>query len=237
MTIAICDDEKIFRDHLTELVKQYSSKKTFSIEVSVFPCGDELLASKKKFDIIILDYMMDGFNGIETIKAIRSSRCSSRIIFASNYPDIVFESIKYNIFRFLVKPVKSEDLFEALDTVTKELLDVRRIVLKDHETDRNVSVLERDIIYAQADNVYAIVTTVTGIYVYKNSISTLQENLSAERFCRTNRSFLVNLEHIDCYTKSIIQLKNGHRAVISRRRFKIFQEQYFSFLKNNYAGT
>ncbi|MBQ8961272.1 MAG: response regulator transcription factor [Ruminococcus sp.] len=237
MIIAICDDEKIFRDRLAELSRLYSAERGVPVGYFTFSSGSELLSSDMSFDVIILDYMMNGINGIDTIKEIRSRSLTTRIVFASSYPDIVFESIKYNIFRFLVKPVEKEELFEALDAAQREIADVRRILLRDMEHDRNVSVLERDIIYAQADNVYSIVTAGDAAYRYMNSISSLQEALDPGRFCRTNRSFLVNMDQIASYSKTEILLKNGHRALISRGRFKDFQSRYFAFLKSNDSVT
>ncbi|MBP3250343.1 MAG: response regulator transcription factor [Ruminococcus sp.] len=235
MIIAICDDERIFRERLVQLIRLYSAESGVPVEYCTFSSGKELLGSERSFDVIILDYMMDGINGIDTIKEIRARSQSARIIFASSYPDIVFESIKYNIFRFLVKPVEKDKLFEALDSAVKEMSDLRRILLRDMDGDRNVSVLERDIIYAQADNVYSIVTAGDCAYRYMNSISSLQNALDPARFCRTNRSFLVNMDQIASYTKSEILLKNGHRALISRGRFKDFQSRYFAFLRKNDA--
>ena len=209
MIIAICDDERIFRERLVQLIRLYSAESGVPVEYCTFSSGKELLGSDRSFDVIILDYMMDGINGIDTIKEIRARSQSARIIFASSYPDIVFESIKYNIFRFLVKPVEKDKLFEALDSAVKEMSDLRRILLRDMDGDRNVSVLEREIIYAQADNVYSIVTAGDCAYRYMNSISSLQNALDPARFCRTNRSFLVNMDQIASYTKSEILLKNG----------------------------
>lgn len=236
MIIAICDDEKFFHDQLKELLKFYSVEKNLPLDIYDFFSGKDLLVSDKTFDIIILDYIMENIDGIETIRTLHTQNHSSKIIFASNYPNIVFESIKYNIFRFLVKPVEKEELFEALDSALKKLLNNRKILVNDTNIDRNIYILEKDIVYAQADNVYSIIIAKSGIYRYKKNLSNLQKSLTLNCFCRTNRSFLVNLHYIDCYSKSEILLKNGHRATISRGHFKDFQNKYFSFLKNNYEN-
>ena len=65
MIIAICDDERIFRERLVQLIRLYSAESGVPVEYCTFSSGKELLGSERSFDVIILDYMMDGINGID----------------------------------------------------------------------------------------------------------------------------------------------------------------------------
>lgn len=55
--IAICDDEKYFREKIGRLLREYSLEQKFDINVESFASGEEFLAFEKKemFDAIFLD--------------------------------------------------------------------------------------------------------------------------------------------------------------------------------------
>lgn len=79
----------------------------------------ELLAADMSFDLIFMDHQMTDKNGLDTVSVLRKRNVDTTVIFVSSYKDVVFDSMKVNAFRFLVKPFEKEDLYEALDSVIK----------------------------------------------------------------------------------------------------------------------
>lgn len=236
MNIAVCDDEKIFREALTEKLKEYSELRSVQFNVLEFTDGSELLASKETFDMIFLDHQMSSVSGIDTIRELRLRNVGTRIVFVSSYSEIVFETMKYSAYRFLVKPVEKDKLFEALDSAIREDSSSSKIVVKDTEFGNSVVIPERDIIYVQAENIYALVITVGGTYRYMNSISALHQELNEGMFFRSNRSYLINLEHVKSFSKSEITLSNGQKALLSKLKYKDFRNTYYNYLRNNRTG-
>ena len=236
MKIAVCDDEKIFREALTEKLDEYSGQRSVEMEISEFSDGSELLASKESFDMIFLDQQMSQVSGIDTIKELRARSIGTRIVFVSSYSEIVFETMKYSAYRVLVKPVEREKLFEALDSAMREDSSSRKIVVKDTEFGNSIVVPERDIIYVQAENIYALVITQEGTYRYMNSISALQQELTDGMFFRSNRSYLINFGHVSSFSKSEITLSNGQKALLSKLKYKDFKNTYYDYLRNNRTG-
>lgn len=231
MTVAVCDDEKFFINSLLELIDNYSKKRAYDIDVFSFSGGGDLLASDIKFDLIFLDYQMAFINGIETAKKIRGRKNDTKIIFVSSHPDVVFESMKYNVYRFLVKPVEPAAFDEAMDSIRNDIQTRHYLVVTDKTNDRKITVPQQDIIYIQADNVYSIVNTSNESYMYMHNLSAISKELSPMMFYRTNRSYIVNLRHIKSYNKTEIELSNGHKAIISKLKFNDFQSRYFAYLR------
>lgn len=57
LKIAICDDEQPIREYLKKL-----TEKSTDAEVGVFACGEELLADRTEFDVILLDISLNQEN-------------------------------------------------------------------------------------------------------------------------------------------------------------------------------
>lgn len=233
MKIAVCDDEKVYRDEIIELLNIYSAENNIILDITEFEDGVKLVPSKTVFDMIFLDHQMNDLNGLDTIKSIRQKNIETKVVFVSSYSEIVFDSMKYNAFRFIVKPVSRDKLFEAMDSALEMLNNERRLIVKDEEYNESIVVYEKEVIYAQADNVYTYIITDKGSYRYPYNLSALEEELDSGGFFRTNRSYIVNLEHINSYDKTGIILSNGHKAVISRGKYKEFNNCYLNYIKKS----
>lgn len=62
MRIAVCDDEKYFRDFIKELLYQYMKEKGTCYQIDTFDSGKKLLEHVDdidKYQIIFLDINMD----------------------------------------------------------------------------------------------------------------------------------------------------------------------------------
>ena len=232
MKIAVCDDEKVFRYEFIELLNEYAAENNIIIDITEFDDGRKLADSGASFDMIFLDHQMNELNGLDTIKSIREKHIDTKGVFVSSYSEIVFDSMKYKAFRFIVKPVSRDKLFEALDSAREDLSHEYKIVVKDETFNESTVVYEKDMIYAQADNVYTYIITEKGSYRYPYNLSALEEELRSGCFFRTNRSYIVNLEYIRSYDKTGITLSNGHKAVISRAKYKDFKNCYLNYIKN-----
>ena len=220
MHIAVCDDESFFRKTLSEELYIYADKHGLNFIIYEYSDGMELLAADMSFDLIFMDHQMTDKNGLDTVSVLRKRNVDTTVIFVSSYKDVVFDSMKVNAFRFLVKPFEKEDLYEALDTVNQ----------------KNITIPENEIIYAQADNIYAEVVTAQGIFLYSNKISSLVKKLNEEYFYRSNRSYIVNFNYIIGYSKKEIEFSNGQKALISSSKFKDFKSKYLNYLKRKSIG-
>ena len=80
INIAICDDEKYILDKIKKLVFDFFHRKNVEITVSQFGSGEELLRHNKNIDILFLDIQMDGIDGMETARKMRSQNYKGSIV-------------------------------------------------------------------------------------------------------------------------------------------------------------
>src|SRR5690554_483702 len=91
ISIALCDDETKYLDYYEEKIKVIAKKNNLLIDIIRFKSGEALLFyledHPNKFNIIFLDIITGGINGIETALKIRTFNSEAKIIFLTTSQD------------------------------------------------------------------------------------------------------------------------------------------------------
>ncbi len=115
--ILYADDEPEVRD----IIKKILTKENY--EVILAADGNETLklAKGKKPDLIILDYLMPGLNGIEILEALQKGSETKPIpvIMVTAYPYEKEKSLDAGAVDFLTKPIEKADLLLRIKSVLK----------------------------------------------------------------------------------------------------------------------
>jgi Response regulator containing CheY-like receiver, AAA-type ATPase, and DNA-binding domains len=107
--------------------------------------GDELLAAVKAGDppdIVLLDVMMPGMNGIETLRALKAARPEMQAIMLSGREQAatIVEAVRLGAADYVVKPDDPEGLGEiALDAAIKNAIEKTRLVSEITELRRQLT--------------------------------------------------------------------------------------------------
>ena len=86
-----------------------------------FPSGRDLLNAMENFDVIFLDIMMCGMDGMKTAQLLREKAFDKILIFISASRDYVFEAYDVEAFQYLVKLIAFYKLKNVLQRVVKKL--------------------------------------------------------------------------------------------------------------------
>ncbi len=113
-SILLVDDHPLLRKGLTQLI-------AFEDELHVVgeaSCGQKALELAKEYDpdLIILDLNMQGMDGLETLRALRSADVSSRIVMltVSDNDEDVICAISYGADGYLLKDMDPEQILEKI---------------------------------------------------------------------------------------------------------------------------
>lgn len=226
--IAICEDEPYMLEELQRKVEKYTIFKQLSASIRTCTSGEELLKERDSFDIILLDMMLPGMNGLEAAKQISPK---IPIIFITSYREYAVEAFDFNTVHYLIKPVTEERLFLALNRAvnqTRQKDDQALIFMKNGKTQ---VIYIRDILYCEVFNHQICIHTALDTYEYSGTLDMLEEKLDG-RFFRCHRSFVVNMSCIAGQEKGAAVLTNGERILISRRRQPEFMQKLLNFLKD-----
>ncbi|EWM55042.1 LytR/AlgR family response regulator transcription factor [Ruminococcus flavefaciens] len=229
MRIAICDDKIILHDELKKNLEKYAINRNIVINYDDYTNGLDLIASNIEYDIIFMDYQMDGLDGLETVRRMRKKKIETTIIFLTSYPSIVFDTFEVNTYRFLVKPIDYEKLSSALDDYLSSQEDSNFIFIKSDEDNRKVNI--DDIIYIEADNKYCYIRTTDDNITYKKTLSDIEKQVPEDKFFRSHRTYLVGFKHIVSHTSTDILFDNKERALISKLKLTPFKKAFTDYIK------
>jgi two-component system, NtrC family, response regulator AtoC len=137
--VAIVDDDSAFSNYL----RTFLSLRGY--ETRSYSRGDELLAAVKQGDppdIVLLDVMMPGMNGIETLRALKSAKPDLQAIMLSGreQASTIVEAVRLGAADYVVKPDDPEGLGEiALDAAIKSAIEKTRLVSEISQLRRQLS--------------------------------------------------------------------------------------------------
>ncbi len=144
ISILIAEDEQELREYLAEYLQ------IFFTTVYQAECGRQALEfyHSKKPDIIIADIHMPNIDGLSMISQIRKKDKKTKIIITSAHSDQdkLLQAVELQLVKYLIKPVKSDELKNLLFDVVKEIRGASSIVnLKDgFSWDKATSQLTQD---------------------------------------------------------------------------------------------
>ena len=113
-------DDLSVLDELHELLGSYRAEHNADIAPTAFQSPFELLASIEKgarFDILLLDVLMPGENGIEAAREIRQYDSNVKIIFLTSSAEFAVQSYTVGAYFYQLKPIWPESFFRLMDSV------------------------------------------------------------------------------------------------------------------------
>jgi DNA-binding LytR/AlgR family response regulator len=201
MNCIIVDDNKMARTVLKQLISQVdflNFKEECASPVDAFN-----YLQKETVDLVFLDVEMPGMTGIELIKNLEKRPI---IILITAKTDYAVEAFELNVADYIIKPVTLSRFIAAV-AKAKELFESKEQKVELNEKDkeyifvRTNAVLTKikinDITYLQALGDYVNIFTGDKRYTVHITLKGMEEKLSAEKFYRLHRSYLVALDHID----------------------------------------
>ncbi|MBI4651919.1 response regulator [Candidatus Desantisbacteria bacterium] len=119
--ILIIDDDKSFRTEFKEyFLNDYDMEEAPDGKTAL-----QLLKSANNIDLIILDIMLPGINGIEVLKDIKKTDPEVKIIILTGYSskDIAINALKEHADDYLEKPMNIDKTKEIIE----RLLDIKQL--------------------------------------------------------------------------------------------------------------
>ena len=122
LTCLIVDDSAFMRFHLRRMMDSFDN-----VIASEAANGNEALREYGRLrpDIVLMDIVMPGLEGVETVKRICSADPKAKVIMISSvsYQEKVAEAMSAGAKCFIPKPVTTEELRRAIQSVLTAATD------------------------------------------------------------------------------------------------------------------
>lgn len=163
---------------------------------------------------------MDKLNGMDTARKIREIDDKNvEIIFTTSLVDYIQEGYEVRAYRYLLKPLKYEDLKKHMISCINEISEKNKYIFIDGKSD-TLRIKVSDIIYIEIQKIDMTIHTKKGNYKVKSTMDKVEKDLNNHNFYRCHKSFLVNIEYVDNMKQYVAILENKEEVPISRHRFK-----------------
>lgn len=232
LKIAVCEDEKkqreLIKDYLTKILNEIN----ISYEINTFNSGEELFNNyPKDIDIFLLDILMDKINGMDTARKIREKDNKAEIIFITSLIEYALEGYEVRAYRYLIKPVKYENLKKNIINCKKEI-DIKNKYIIVKEQGNQIKLDINEITYVEVQKETITIHTLNEVYKTNGTMINIEKDIDCDRFFRCHKSFLVNLEHIKSIKQYTAILENSEEVPISRYRFKDTKDKFFDLIED-----
>ena len=121
--VAFCDDDLSVLNEISVLLDQYRVDRNKEITYTAFNNPLELMAEIEKgmrVDILFLDVIMPGENGIEVAQEIRQYDTNVKIIFLTSSAEFAVQSYTVGAYFYQLKPIWKESFERLMDSVISE---------------------------------------------------------------------------------------------------------------------
>lgn len=200
-------------------------------EIACFASAGALLHAIQTggaFQILLLDVMMEGMDGMELAAALRAGQEEAAIVFISSNREMALRGYEVAA-RYLAKPLDAEKLREALLHCCAAYLQPREIVLPTSEGQSKVNV--RAIVYVEPWDRGVRLHFAHKKVEVRMSISQVAALLPEHQFTYCHRTLLVNLAYVRHLRYCELELKSGERLPISKYRLAQFKSEFMKYLK------
>lgn len=224
----IVDDESPARRRVRDLLAQESD---IAIAAEC-PSGREAIGAitAHRPDLLFLDIQMPGVNGFEVLRALPSKGLPA-VIFTTAYDEHALKAFEVHALDYLLKPFKPARFKTALQRAREHLqkrnggdTDARILALLERfqprrtyttrfvvkSTTRVVIVKADAIDWIESASNYALLHVGDKTHVLRETMRSLEEQLSPEQFVRVSRSAIVNIGRI----KELQPMMKGEYVVI-----------------------
>lgn len=233
MRILFCDDNPSVLEQLMQYTREFFSQLGGTMpEFAAYSTGDALLETEAVADIAFLDVEMPGISGIHIGAKLKQHNPKIKLFIVTAYPDYLDEAMRFQVFRYLSKPIDKNRLFRNLkDAMYQYAMESKVFPV---ETPEGIAAKRaEEIVCVEADGGKVRIHTTDGVLSSLKGIQYWRQTLKLPCFYACHRSYIVNMRFVYRVFKDKITLKYGDttmEAYLTKRKFTEFKDTYLQYL-------
>lgn len=233
----LVDDEEAGVESLQLLLKKYCP------EVEVIATANSVSEAEEKLktatpDVIFLDIAMPFANGFELLKRVKNKNFS--VIFTTAYNEYALKAIKHNALDYLLKPIDSDELIEAVKKCEekkntgspdmKKLENLMNALAQSQKAQKLPIPTLEEIMYVDIDTIMRMEADSNYTHIYltdkqkltsSKTLKDYEQMLMGQKFFRVHKTHIINLGYVKKYIKGeggYVVMADGKSVEVSRQK-------------------
>lgn len=232
--VALCEDEKLFSQEQEKICRNILDKLNAEYQIDVFDSGQDFmkafLQKQKRFDLILLDIIMEKPDGMDLARLVRQTDLDAAIIFITSNRDYALQGYDVQALHYLIKPVDSEILEKLIVSDYQGRFQNNFYIFETGAQKLRVAV--KDIVSLETVGRQVAVTLLSGTAHYSGKLAELLSQLPQDRFIRCHQAFAINIQNIKELNRQDAIAANGKIIPISRTFAKDVKKAFLKQMRD-----
>jgi len=209
MNCVIVEDELLAQKVLERCVK----RTEFLSLLGIYENIDDLIIglNGKDIDLIFLDIMLPGTNGIEFLRSIKNI---PQVILVTSKKEFALEAFELDVTDYILKPIDYDRFFKA----AKKAQAINNSIVPDQKKSNEffvkinqelVKIYLDEILFIEAYGDYVKIHCTNSKHVFLSTMKSLEAKLPEEDFLRIHKSYSVRLDNIEKADNSKVYIKDS----------------------------
>lgn len=235
---AFCDDDIGVLGEMQAFLERYQRERGREIAYTAFHSPVELMAEIERgvrFDVLFLDILMPGENGIETAAEIREYDRNVKIVFLTSSAEFAVKSYEVEAYFYQLKPLRWESFSRVMDSALERCEQERKtslilhcksgITRLDPERLEFCEVIHRTLLFHLSSGK---VLESTG------SLDELSRRLAPWGcFLRPHRSYLIHLGYVQSISYRAVTMSSLTEIPIPRGKYNEIKDAFLAYAFRN----
>lgn len=214
MKVVIIEDEAFAADALEKIIQDLKPQTKIEQRLESIEETVEYFREKPQPDLIFCDIHLSDGSSFEIFKQIE---IKTPVIFTTAYNEYAIEAFKVNSIDYLLKPIKKEEVAQAIkkyealrkDDVTLGLEKLKNLIHSSTQASEKKSrfmvksgqairtIPSEEVAYFMAEEGVVLLFTFEGKkFVVNYTLDQLEDHLETKKFFRVNRQLIANIEAV-----------------------------------------
>ena len=244
LRVALCDDDLVVETQVRAFLEKEEEERDIEILLSVKRSGEELLSDFRQglYDLLLLDIMMEGISGVETLSRIREEDSDLAVAFITSSKDYALDGYRLKAVRYLEKPLTRDGISELVDISLSKKAHEPSLTVRPHGETRNVVLSDIEYI-SQSGHMVEIHLVDKSLISFTGRLDEIEEDIkkaagvsedrvfsrgSGFSFVRSHKSFIVNLDYVDDIDQEffVFRMECGDPVHIRREDFYAMRDAF-----------
>ncbi len=233
-SIAICDDEKVFCNENEKICRGILDKLKIEYHIRAYGNAMDIWTAlshgQERYDLMLLDIMMDEMDGMELARKIRKLGSNAAIIFITSNPDYALKGYDVQALHYLLKPLDNSVLEQLIAADYRKRFQNNYLLFKSGT--QNLRIPVERIISLETVGRRVEITMQEGTRYCSGKLSEVLEKLPQEQFIRCHQAFAVNMGSVRELTRQTAIAVNGKEIPVSRTYSKDVQRAFLRQMRD-----